>query len=149
MKWDEETEVLIIGFGGAGAVAAITARDAGARVLIVEKMENGGGSTNVSLGGFLSLKDLDRGLQYLRNLCHRVSPGVDLAMIRTYAEACLQNRQWLESQGARTHVYGGAAFPQLAGAEVIEKRMITGSNSDKENAFWNFLRSQVERNRVA
>ena len=148
MKWDEETEILIIGFGGAGAVAALTAHDAGARVLIVEKMENGGGSTNISLGGFLSVKDLDRGFQYLMNLCHRVSQGVDPIMIRTYAEACLQNRQWLESQGARTHVYGGAAFPQLAGAEVIEKRMITGPNSEKENSFWNFLRSQVESRKI-
>ncbi len=42
MKWDEETEVLIIGFGGAGAVAAMTAHDSGAKVLVVEKMEKGG-----------------------------------------------------------------------------------------------------------
>jgi len=33
MGWDFETEVLIIGFGGAGAVEGITAHDAGARVL--------------------------------------------------------------------------------------------------------------------
>lgn len=36
MRWDEETEVLIIGFDGAGATAAITAHDSGARVRIVE-----------------------------------------------------------------------------------------------------------------
>ena len=69
MRWDEETEVLIIGFGGAGAVAAVTAHDSGSRVLVVEKMERGGGNTNISLGGFLSLKDLDSGLRYLESLC--------------------------------------------------------------------------------
>ena len=49
MNWDKETEVLIIGFGGAGAVAAITAHDEGAEVLITEKMSRGGGNTNVAL----------------------------------------------------------------------------------------------------
>lgn len=39
MRWDEEIEVLVIGYGGAGAVAAITAHDAGSRVLVVEKSE--------------------------------------------------------------------------------------------------------------
>jgi succinate dehydrogenase/fumarate reductase flavoprotein subunit len=148
MKWHEETEVLIIGFGGSGAVAALTAHDAGARVLIAEKMESGGGNTNISLGGFLSLKDFDRGLQYLQSLCHRVSQVVNPAMIRTYAGECMRNRQWLENQGARTHVYGGAAFPQLAGAEVIEKCMVTGPNSEQENSFWNFLHSQVKGRKI-
>ncbi len=148
MKWDAETDVLIIGFGGAGATAAITAADAGARVLVAEKMERGGGSTNISVGGFLSLKDLDEGVRYLENLCHRVSKAVGAAMIRTYGEACYKNREWLEGQGARTHVYGGAAFPQLPGADSIEKRMITGTNSVQENSFWSFLRSGVERRNI-
>ncbi|MCG5031525.1 FAD-binding protein [Mesosutterella sp. OilRF-GAM-744-9] len=38
IKWDRETDALVIGFGGAGACAAIAAHDSGARVLIVEKM---------------------------------------------------------------------------------------------------------------
>ena len=149
MKWDEETEVLIIGFGGAGAVAAMTAHDSGAKVLVVEKMEKGGGNTNLSMSGFLSLKDFERGMRYLVNLCHRVSRGVEWEMLRTYATECLQNREWLESQGARTHVYGGAAFPQLSGEDSIEKRMITGPNSEDENAFWNFLRTRVESRNIA
>lgn len=35
--WDKETDVLVVGFGGAGASAAISAHDAGSRVLILEK----------------------------------------------------------------------------------------------------------------
>ncbi|MBI2350988.1 MAG: FAD-binding protein [Deltaproteobacteria bacterium] len=35
--WDEETDVVVLGYGGAGAAAAISAHDAGARVVIVEK----------------------------------------------------------------------------------------------------------------
>jgi len=148
MKWDEETEVLIIGFGGAGAVAAMTAHDSGAKVLVVEKMARGGGNTNIAIGGFLCLKDLDGGIQYLESLCHRVSQIVEPEMIRIYAEECLKNREWFKSRGARSHVYGGAAFPQLPGAESIEKGMITGSNTVEENSFWSFLRAQVESRQI-
>ena len=36
-RWTEEAEVVIVGYGGAGAVTAIAAHDAGAKVLIMEK----------------------------------------------------------------------------------------------------------------
>jgi thioredoxin reductase len=35
ITWDEETDVVIVGCGGAGAVAAITASDAGAKVIVM------------------------------------------------------------------------------------------------------------------
>lgn len=47
-----EVDVLVIGSGGAGLTAAITAHDAGARVLVVEKTAKVGGTTAVS-GGVL------------------------------------------------------------------------------------------------
>ena len=37
-KFDEEFDVVVVGYGFAGGVAAIEAHDAGARVLILEKM---------------------------------------------------------------------------------------------------------------
>jgi succinate dehydrogenase/fumarate reductase flavoprotein subunit len=148
MTWDFETEVLVIGFGGAGAVAALTAHDSGAKVLIVEKMEKGGGNTNISIGGYLSFKELTGGHRYLESLCSRVFRTVDPEMVRVYAEECMKNQEWFESRGAGTHVYGGAAFPQLPGAECIEKRMVTGKNTVEENAFWSFLRSGVESRRI-
>lgn len=148
MKWDDETDVIIIGYGGAGAVAAVTAHDAGARVLLVEKMGKGGGNTNFSIGGFLSFKDLPGGLRYVEHLCSRIFPMVDAEMIRVYAEGCMKNREWFESRGGRTHAYGGAAFPQLPGAQSVEKRMVTGRNSVEENSLWSFLRSQVEARKI-
>jgi len=36
-EWREEAKVVAVGCGGAGAVAAITAPDVGAKVLILEK----------------------------------------------------------------------------------------------------------------
>lgn len=49
-KWDITTDVVIIGFGGAGAAAAIEAHDTGAKVLILEKTPIAGGSTTLSGG---------------------------------------------------------------------------------------------------
>ena len=48
-SWDLDTDVAVIGFGGAGAAAAIEARDHGAEVTVLERF-NGGGSTAISGG---------------------------------------------------------------------------------------------------
>lgn len=50
-RWDRETEVLIVGTGFAGLSAAIEAYDAGARVLLLEKMPKPGGNSIISGGG--------------------------------------------------------------------------------------------------
>jgi succinate dehydrogenase/fumarate reductase flavoprotein subunit len=48
--WDKETDVLVVGSGGAGLVAALAARDAGASALVIEKATVVGGTTAVSGG---------------------------------------------------------------------------------------------------
>jgi fumarate reductase flavoprotein subunit len=47
----ESTDVVVIGAGGAGLSAAITAADAGARVVVLEKMPIVGGNTQLAAGG--------------------------------------------------------------------------------------------------
>ena len=49
-KWNKEADVVVIGYGGAGASAAIMAVDEGAKVLILEKAPQGEecGNTRVS-----------------------------------------------------------------------------------------------------
>lgn len=43
--WNEEADVVVVGYGGAGARAAVEAHDLGADVLILEKMPVAGGNT--------------------------------------------------------------------------------------------------------
>ena len=50
-KWDQETDVLVLGFGGAGAAAAIEAHDAGAKVLIIEKQTKETHYSNTRMAG--------------------------------------------------------------------------------------------------
>ena len=47
--WESEADVVVCGFGGAGACAAIEAADAGAEVRIVDRFD-GGGATRKSGG---------------------------------------------------------------------------------------------------
>jgi len=51
-KWEETADVVIIGYGGAGATAAIFAARAGAKVLILEAQARGGGSSAINDGAF-------------------------------------------------------------------------------------------------
>lgn len=50
-KWDLETEVIVVGTGGAGLTAAILAHDTGAKVSVIERTNKVGGTTAVSGGG--------------------------------------------------------------------------------------------------
>ena len=52
--WDETTDVAIIGSGFAGLAAAVSAREAGARAVIIEKMPHYGGNSIISGGGCCS-----------------------------------------------------------------------------------------------
>jgi succinate dehydrogenase/fumarate reductase flavoprotein subunit len=50
-KWDLETEVLVVGTGGAALTAAILAYDNSAKVAVIERSDKVGGTTAVSGGG--------------------------------------------------------------------------------------------------
>jgi flavocytochrome c len=49
-KWDKTADVVVVGYGGAGAITAIAAREAGATVIVLEKQAVAGGSTAISGG---------------------------------------------------------------------------------------------------
>ena len=53
-EFDETVDVVVVGYGFAGAVSAISAHDAGASVLLLEKMADPGG-ISVCAGGGLRL----------------------------------------------------------------------------------------------
>jgi len=62
------TDVVIAGYGPAGAAAAIAAHDAGRSVLVLESAERGGGNARYS-GGFLFDVPGDAAIAHLDALC--------------------------------------------------------------------------------
>ncbi|MAL94302.1 MAG: flavoprotein [Haliea sp.] len=108
--WDAETDVLVVGFGIAGACAAIEAASAGASVTVLEVASTWGGSAALSGGEFYlgggggtpvqqaagfedSTEDF---ASYLRL---SGGPGVDEERVGLYAEGALDHFRWLQEQG--------------------------------------------------
>ncbi|MBI4317022.1 MAG: FAD-binding protein [Chloroflexi bacterium] len=99
--WDLETDVIVVGYGLSGGVAAVSARDAGAEVLIVEKGKYPGGCSILAGGMARCVDDADAAFQYLTAISGgRIEPD----MIRAFAVALAGNdafvRQLATTNGA-------------------------------------------------
>ena len=81
-KWDRETDVLIVGGGGAGLAAAIEAAKQGVKVLLLEKARHLGGETLVAAGIFVTAgTSLQRqaGINFpIERQWERVSKGLEI-----------------------------------------------------------------------
>lgn len=65
-EFDESYDVIVVGFGLAGAIAALTAHQAGARTLLIEKSAVPGGLSICSYGAVRSAHDPEPAFQYLK-----------------------------------------------------------------------------------
>ena len=65
-EFDETFDVVVIGFGFAGGAAAIAAADAGARVLLAEKLSHPGGISITAGGGVRVAEDAEKAFTYLQ-----------------------------------------------------------------------------------
>lgn len=101
VKWDKETDVVIVGFGGAGASAAINASEAGANVIILEKAPEGqeGGNTSVSGGGSVLADpdNLDTAFKFIRYQTPDLIPDEE---IQGFIEETTSLVDWLNGHGA-------------------------------------------------
>jgi 3-oxo-5alpha-steroid 4-dehydrogenase len=116
MSAEKTYDVIIVGYGAAGAAAAIEAADAGARVLVLDRGYGGGASALsggvVYAGGgthvqeAAGLKDSPENMfNYLRQ---EVKGFVSDATLRRFCETSPAMIEWLEQQGAQ---YRGTLCP--------------------------------------
>ena len=86
-RWDERADDVVVGCGFAGAMAAIAAHDAGARVALLEKMPDPGGISVCSFGGARVAGDADAAFAYLARTNAGTAPeSVLRALARGMAE---------------------------------------------------------------
>jgi 3-oxosteroid 1-dehydrogenase len=126
---DYETDILVVGSGAAGMTAAATAATLGARVLVVEKAGQWGG-TSATSGGFIWLPHSHLGeaagaedseedaFTYIRHLTDDI---VSDARIRAFLRGSREMQQWLEAHGhVRLRSLPGYADyrPEVAGARL-------------------------------
>lgn len=106
--WTETRDVLIVGFGGAGACAAIEAADNGASVTIFEAASESGGSTKLSsaelyLGGGTKVQKAvgydDSTDDVYGYLMDSNGPQADPGKVRAYADGGADHLDWLMTLG--------------------------------------------------
>jgi len=108
--WDFETDVAIVGFGAAGACAAIEAADAGARVMLFERGSGSGGASALS-GGEIYIgggggTDAQRAAgfedstaDFIAYLKAAGGPCADETKCELYGREALAHYDWLKAQG--------------------------------------------------
>lgn len=147
VDWSAEYDVVVVGYGGAGAVASITAADAGANVLLLEKAPEGeeGGNTRVSGQGVQCFNDLEEGILYYKSLTGGFD-NVSDEIIETYVRMSMENPDWIASMGCDTFVVGTyAEYPEMPGSGATQTGMI---DSDPYSAkFYQLLHDNVESRR--
>ena len=72
--WDATFDVVVVGYGYAGAIAAIEASDRGSKVLLIEKMPDPGGISVCSGGNVRTAEDADLAFAYLKESCAGTTP---------------------------------------------------------------------------
>ena len=115
MTADDTFDVVVVGFGAAGACAAIEAADAGARVLVLDRFEGGGASAksggSVYVGGGTETQaaagftdDPDRMFRYLQA---ETGGAVAAPVLRAFCDESPATFRWLRDLGLD---FGGRFF---------------------------------------
>jgi succinate dehydrogenase/fumarate reductase flavoprotein subunit len=155
---DLEVDVVVVGYGGAGAAAAITAHDAGAQVLLLEKNGSGGGNTRISGGSIRTYTDRAKAVEYTHALCEGAT---DVDIIRAFVEESAGNGDWIARLGGTVvpspaaliqgfpRMAPAAAFPHVKGADGIGPRLrVTGTTHFHGLELWKFLAGNVESREI-
>lgn len=134
-------DVVVIGGGGAGLSAAVTAAENGAKVAVLEKQPNVGGNTAVSGGEFnVPGSDIqkrkgikDSKAKFVSDTLKGGDNIADPALVNTLADNALGAYKWLKSDvGVRFHKnellqFGGVSVPRAVvpvggtGNEIVQK----------------------------
>lgn len=113
-------DVIVVGYGYAGAMAAISAADAGARVLLVEKSATPGGISICSAGGLRIAEDAGAAFSYLQATCGGKTPD-DVLQVLAQGMTELSDRlsRLAEGQGARIERRASPANYPFSGNETF------------------------------
>ncbi|MFX0203734.1 MAG: FAD-dependent oxidoreductase, partial [Candidatus Hodarchaeota archaeon] len=127
-KWDYETEVAVIGAGAGGSPAAISAHDAGAKVLILERKSESEQIGNIAISAgcvyaagttvqkAAGIEDsADRMYKFYMALC----PEADAEKIRIVANGSAEVVEWLKGLGIKYPTAMGVPGLTYAGWELI------------------------------
>jgi len=148
--WHDEVDVVVVGYGYAGAIAALESQEAGAETLLVEKMPDPGGISITSGGNVRIIEDVEEGFNYLRSTNGGTTPD---SVLRALAVGMKQMPAYLEKlcriDGAivdRRQADGNYPFPGTKTWGYVSVNSIPGFNPEKT---YPFVSSYVPIHRAA
>ncbi len=105
--WSDEVDVVVVGFGIAGACAALEAARAGASVIVLERASEYGGTSAMSgghfyLGGGTAVQlatGVEDSAEEMFKYLVAVSLDPDEAKIRAFSEDSVEHFDWIEALG--------------------------------------------------
>ena len=143
--WDDEADVVVVGFGGAGGITAITAADEGASVIMVEWYPNDTAtevnhapSARFAGGVMVCAQDAKDGSDALYYLSFGTTPR---AICDVWGEGATHNVEYWRGLGAdfSDPRWGTSEFTQIKGCHTIGTASITGGGAQMMSV----LRKQV------
>lgn len=124
-RWDYETDVLVIGGGGAGTSAAILASQQGANVIIATKLRHGDANTMMAEGGIQAASKGHKDSPYYHYL--DVMGGGHFKNVPELVETlCTQAPsaiKWLEGLGCNFSKFDDGTLKTIHGGGTSRKRM--------------------------
>lgn len=153
-------DVVVVGFGGAGASAAIEAHDSGAAVLILEKADAGGGTTQESSGNIRVIADHKKAANHYCSLTLGTTPH---AVMDVFARGISEIPGWIESLGGQIHetladpikyyfpyIAPTTSYPDFVDSDGIGGRFAVRSGYDEGGgaALWRLLSANVEKRKI-
>ncbi|MEO0078163.1 MAG: FAD-binding protein [candidate division WOR-3 bacterium] len=123
---DYSVDVLIIGGGGAGCAAAITADSAGASVLIATKLRLGDANTMMAQGGIQAAdKENDSPLVHYLDVMGGGHFANDPDLVEALVSDAPESLAWLESLGAMFDKNPDGSMKTIHGGGTSRRRMHT------------------------
>jgi succinate dehydrogenase/fumarate reductase flavoprotein subunit len=151
MKWDHEADVVVVGYGGAGAAAVLAASEAGASVIVIEKNPEGGGNTRYSGGSLRTYLDTKKASDYIETLC---DGATERDIIETFVVESGRNLEWIKAMGGEIATRPTpqsfpnslpVAFPSTRGSDGIGPRArVKGAGDDAGIDLWGLLKRRVD-----
>ncbi|CAM3239801.1 FAD-binding protein [Lactiplantibacillus plajomi] len=144
-KWDAQYDVVIVGFGGAGASAARFAADHDAKVLLIDSAPEGheGGNTRYSGGDFSWSDNFDDLKDYYIQTYYPFK--YDEKVLNTFVENVCNMKEYARKHFGIESWYSGhrpnGEYPEYRHSDSMKSQFIT--HGEYNSAFWKFLRKQV------